>query len=457
MKIEAKKCSLAKHKETNAISYCENCKIYMCNKCENTHSDLFENHSLIKTNKDFSELSATFCNEKGHCDKLRYYCKDHNKLCCAFCICKIKDNDNGQHSNCNVCKINEIKNEKKLELKENMKHLEDLSKNIIESINKIKNMYEEINEKKEKLKIKIQKVFTNIRNVINNREDELLLEIDNKFNNNYFKEEFIKEIEKLPNKTKKSLEKGKLLNNEWDEDNKLYSIINNCTIIENNIKDINKMNEIIKTFDNKINTNINFYPKEEKDINLFLENIKKFGDISVDNWYNSKIINNNGEYIKALKEWINPNENLNCKLLYRLSEHGEQFSKFHELCDNKGPLLVLYQVKDGNKVGIYTPLILDNNSDESGWKNDIDTFIFNLNQIKKYKKIKINKSLYYGTNYGMYTKQFGNGGTCQTMKKLVHYTDDINYYYEKGSEILPSKGKTNYHDLSEVEVFQIIK
>ena len=118
--------------------------------------------------------------------------------------------------------------------------------------------------------------------------------------------------------------------------------------------------------------------------------------------------------------------------------------------------MVLYQVKDGNKVGIYTPLILDNNTDESGWKNDIDTFIFNLNQIKKYKNIKINKSLYYGTNYGMYTKQFGNGGTCQTMKKLVHYTDDINYYYEKGSEILPSKGKTTYYDLSEVEVFQII-
>ena len=94
--------------------------------------------------------------------------------------------------------------------------------------------------------------------------------------------------------------------------------------------------------------------------------------------------------------------------MYRLSEHGEQFSKFHELCDNKGPLLALYQVIDGNKVGIYTPLILDNNSDESCWKNDIDTFIFNLNQIKKYKKIKINKSLCYGTNYGMYTKQFGN-------------------------------------------------
>ena len=178
MEINAKKCSSSKHNEINAVSYCENCKIYMCNKCENIHSDLHENHSLYKINKDFSEISFLYCNEKGHFDKLRYYCKDHNKLCCAFCICKIKDNDNGQHSNCNVCKINEIKKEKKSKLKEDIKHLEDLSINIIESINKIKNVYEEINEKKEKLKLKIQKIFTNIRNVLNNREDELLLKVD---------------------------------------------------------------------------------------------------------------------------------------------------------------------------------------------------------------------------------------------------------------------------------------
>ena len=221
MEINAKKCSSSKHKEINAVSYCENCKIYMCNKCENIHSDLHENHSLYKINKDFSEISFLYCNEKGHFDKLRYYCKDHNKLCCAFCICKIKDNDNGQHSNCNVCKINEIKKEKKSKLKENIKHLEDLSINIIESINKIKNVYNEINEKKEKLKLTIQKIFTNIRNELNNREDELLLDIDNKFNNNYFDEKSIKQIEKLPNKIKISLEKGKLLDNDWDEENKL--------------------------------------------------------------------------------------------------------------------------------------------------------------------------------------------------------------------------------------------
>ena len=92
----------------------------MCNKCENIHTDLHENHTLYKINKDFSEISSLYCNEKGHFDKLRYYCKSHNKLCCAFCICKIKDNENGQHTNCDVCKINEIKNEKKSKLKKRL-------------------------------------------------------------------------------------------------------------------------------------------------------------------------------------------------------------------------------------------------------------------------------------------------------------------------------------------------
>ena len=180
--------------------------------------------------------------------------------------------------------------------------------------------------------LKIQKIFTSIRNVLNNREDELLLDIDNKFNNNYFEEISIKQIEKLPHKIKISLEKGKLLDNDWDEENKLYSNINNCIIIENNIKDINKINEIIKTLDNKANININFYPREEKDLNPILETIKKFGNLNINNNFDSKIIDNNEEYIKALKGWISPNEIINYELLYRLSEHGEQFSKFHELC-----------------------------------------------------------------------------------------------------------------------------
>ena len=61
------------------------------------------------------------------------------------------------------------------------------------------------------MKLNIQKVFTKIRNALNDREDELLLEVDKQFEKEYFNENLLKENEKLPNKIKISLEKGKKL------------------------------------------------------------------------------------------------------------------------------------------------------------------------------------------------------------------------------------------------------
>ena len=45
----------------------------------------------------------------------------------------------------------------------------------------MKDAFEEINKDREELKIKIQKIFTELRNNLNNREDELLLKVDEKF------------------------------------------------------------------------------------------------------------------------------------------------------------------------------------------------------------------------------------------------------------------------------------
>ena len=47
--------------------------------------------------------------------------------------------------------------------------------------------------------MKVQTIFTKIRNVLNEKEDQLLNDIDEQYNNIYFKEELIKESEKLPN------------------------------------------------------------------------------------------------------------------------------------------------------------------------------------------------------------------------------------------------------------------
>ena len=95
-----------------------------------------------------------------------------------------------------------LKKKKKNKLQENINNLENLSNTLQESINEIKKIFEKTNENKDNIKLKIQKIFTKIRNILNNREDELLLEVDNQFDNLYIKENSMRNIEKLPNKKK---------------------------------------------------------------------------------------------------------------------------------------------------------------------------------------------------------------------------------------------------------------
>ena len=219
MEDNLKKCSFKEHKEINAISYCQECKVNMCNKCLNLHQGFLENHHIYNLDKEINETFIDICKEENHPNKLQYFCKNHNKLCCASCITKLEGKGNGKHKDCNICFIENIKDEKKNKMNENIKFLEDLSNNLENSIKELKIIFEKINESKEELKLKIQKIFTKIRNSLNEREDELLFDVDKLYNDNYFNEDIIKESEKLPNKIKISLEKGKLINNEWNKDN----------------------------------------------------------------------------------------------------------------------------------------------------------------------------------------------------------------------------------------------
>ena len=62
-------------------------------------------------------------------------------------------------------------------------------------------------------------------------------EIDEIFEQKFFKEELIKESKNLPKKVKQCLEKGKIIEKEkkWDMDNNnLIPIINDCIDIEKN-------------------------------------------------------------------------------------------------------------------------------------------------------------------------------------------------------------------------------
>jgi len=269
------KCSFEEHKDIDAIITCPECKIYMCNKCENFHSSLFKNHHPYKLNKE-EEIFTGFCKEKNHYE-LKYFCKNHNQLCCAACIAKINNKGDGQHKDCDVCNIESIKDEKKNKLKENIKNLEDLENKFNENIKELKDIFQTIEKDKEDLKLKVQNIFTKIRKILNDREDKLLEEINNLYNAKYFNEDIIKKGEKLPKQIKSSIEKGKLIDKEWDNNN-LFSYINDCINIENNIKNINIIKENINKYKTNNKIKIEFSPKEYS-LNNFLETLNSFGKI----------------------------------------------------------------------------------------------------------------------------------------------------------------------------------
>ena len=288
-----KKCSLKDHKEINATIYCQECKIYMCDKCQEHHSQLFKSHHSYSLDKD-TDIFTGMCKEKNHSMILDYFCKTHNQLCCAACLCKIKGKGSGIHANCDVCFIKKIKNKKKSKLKENIKFLEDLSLSLEKSLNELKNIFAKINENKEKLKLDIQNIFKNIQKTLNEREQKLLKEVDKQYNNIFFKEDLIKEGEKLPNKIKLSLEKGKKIDKEWDDKNKLKTILNDCVNIENNIRDINEINDSITKCNLITDLEIKFSP-EKDGISKFLDTIKAFGKIYYINFKFKECPNNVNE------------------------------------------------------------------------------------------------------------------------------------------------------------------
>ena len=278
MESQKKKCSFKEHKEIDALNYCQECQIYMCNKCSNYHKGLLESHHLYNAGEKIEDIFTGYCNEKGHPNKLIYFCKTHNKLCCAACIAKINEKGDGQHKECKVCVIENIVEEKKNKLKDNINSLETLSNELEKSIEQLKNLFQNIKDNKEELILKTQKIFTNIRNKLNEREDQILQEIDDQFTSLYCDEKTIKEFENLPHIIKKSLEKGKKIDNNWENNDNINSLINDCVNIENNIASINTINKNIKRFKTNTSIKIKFFP-EERGINELLKTIKAFGKI----------------------------------------------------------------------------------------------------------------------------------------------------------------------------------
>lgn len=311
MNIDFKKCSSKKHEKDTAVNYCKECRLYLCEKCLQYHKEFYM-HQLLDIKKDTDEIFNGICKEENHLNNLEYYCKNHNQLCCDSCIVKFKKNGKGVHSECDICPIEDIKDEMKNKLNDNIKLLEELSNSLEESINELKKIFDNINQTKETLKSKIQKKFTKLRNSLNMQEDEILLKVDKKFEDIFFKEEIIRKCERLPKRVAISLEKGKLINKIENNSSKLNIFVYDCINLENNIKDIKIINENIKKC-KSIKPNVKLY-LEEEEINNIISKIKLLGQI----YYKNFDFANNANELKDNQDYIINGENKN--IITKISE-----------------------------------------------------------------------------------------------------------------------------------------
>lgn len=160
---------------------------------------------------------------------------------------------------------------------------------------------------------------------------------------------------------------------------------------------------------------------------------------------NSKIIPNEKEKEKNIREWIDPYKNLKFTLLFRKSRDGSNGKDFHKYCDNQGPTLSLVETEKGNKFGGYTPINWESPTCED--KSDEETFIFSLKTMTKFTKYKEGYSIRLNKEFGPI---FGNGHDFYLdvdMNKGYSYSGN----YLRGNDLVPDC----LYKVKEFEVFKI--
>ena len=216
--------------------------------------------------------------------------------------------------------------------------------------------------------------------------------------------------------------------------NELYTIIENY----------HKENEILKKEIEEIKKFI-FELKEEKE-EKEKEEIK-----NIINNFDSLIVKDKKK-ISTLKNWIFPEKKLSVELLYRLSRDGENISTFHKLCDNKGPTITLFESDQNTVFGFYSPLNFDSNC--KNFKKDMDTFIFNLDNLQKFEKTRKDRSIYCKNTFGPYVAYLGvDDESC--MKQCYYNPSSTKDNFNNGNNVIQNENKNITFNLNEVEIWKI--
>ena len=275
--------------------------------------------------------------------------------------------------------------------------------------------------------------------------------VDDKCKEIYGNDEIVKESEKLPNKIKSSLDKGKLIDNEWNDNNKLIFNINICINIENSIKNLNLIDEKIKQSKSEQEKNNEFYMEQESYDNL-IKIIKSFGEIY--NKFNiDSLILKNQEDIYKLYALISTQIKINnMKILYRASKDGFSLNNLKNKIDNKSNLIFLFFAGNNKIFGSYIKAKI--NVQHDTYTNDENAFAFSLNNNKIYKILISKYSIRFFDGYPVLIGNTGNSNGFYKSGENIYDKSLLNtpkiYDFQKNNELTENESK-----FKELEIFEI--
>ena len=263
----------------------------------------------------------------------------------------------------------------------------------------------------------------------------------------------IKESEQLPNKIRLSIEKVNSLNNEWDDINKLSSLIYDCNNIEENIKNISIINNSIQKY--KINKDINIELEiGEEYYESFMKKIKLFGKLYAKSNIDSSIIENKDEADELYNLLSSQIKIKNMKLLYRSSKDGFGLKNIK---NNKSNLIFLFSTGNKRIFGLFVEAKIEIIKSDT-YINDANAFVFSLNNHKVYKNLIPKNALRFWEDNKI-SVLIGNSANSNGFF-FGHKSEIINdegllnnpkiYDFQKKNELTERDNKFN-----ELEIFEI--
>jgi len=274
------------------------------------------------------------------------------------------------------------------------------------------------------------------------------LEVDKQYNN-YINEDIIKQSKILPEKVKISLEKGKLIENEWNDNNKIYSLVKDCINTEKNIEHINAINENIKKYKLNNDRDIMFNCDEE----ILINKIKLFGNIGE---IESLILKNNDDIIKFNKLVDINNDIKNLKLLYRSSRDGLNYLSIVNKINNKSNLIFLYLIENKRTFGAFIKTKLNdiNLNGSKKYYKDENAFVFSFDTNKIYKILSPSYAIGIDCTYFILIGNNNHSNGFYFYQNKIYDKELINGYkiydFSKNNELCE-----NFEILTELEIFEV--